>query len=109
MVYSKKYNYYKFPGGGIEAAESMEEALIREVLEETGLCVIKNSIQEYGQVHRVQKGTKEDIFIQDSYYFLCCVKEDLEQQNLDKYEADEGFVLEFLKPQLAIAVNFPCQ
>lgn len=27
---------------------SMEDALIREVLEETGLCVIKNSIQEYG-------------------------------------------------------------
>lgn len=105
MVHSKKYNYYKFPGGGIEAAESIEDALIREVLEETGLCVIKNSIQEYGQVHRVQKGIKEDIFIQDNYYFLCCVKEDLEQQNLDKYEAEEGFTLEFLEPQLAIDVN----
>ena len=105
MVHSKKYNYYKFPGGGIEAEECMEDALIREVLEETGLCVIKNSIQEYGQVHRIQKGTKEDIFIQDNYYFLCCVKEDLEQQNLDEYEADEGFTLEFLEPQSAIAVN----
>lgn len=105
MVYSKKYNYYKFPGGGIEAAESMEDALIREVLEETGLCVIKNSIQEYGQVHRVQKGTKENIFIQDNYYFLCCVKEDVEQQNLDKYEAEEGFTLEFLEPKFAIEVN----
>ncbi len=105
MVYSKKYNYYKFPGGGIEDAESMEEALMREVLEETGLCVIENSIQEYGQVHRVQKGKKEDMFIQDNYYFLCCVKENLEQQNLDKYEADEGFTLEFLEPQLAIEVN----
>lgn len=105
MVYSKKYNYYKFPGGGIEADECMEDALIREVLEETGLCVIRDSIQEYGQVHRIQKGTKEDIFIQDNYYFLCSVKKDIEQQNLDKYEADEGFTLEFLKPQLAIDVN----
>jgi len=105
MVYSKKYNYYKFPGGGIETGECMQDALIREVLEETGLCVIRNSIQEYGQVHRIQKGTKEDIFIQDNYYFLCCVKEDLAQQNLDKYEADEGFMLEFLDPQLAINVN----
>ena len=105
MVYSKKYNYYKFPGGGIEADECMEDALIREVLEETGLCVIRDSIQEYGQVHRIQKGTKEDIFIQDNYYFLCSVKKDIEQQNLDKYEADEGFALEFLKPQLAIDVN----
>jgi 8-oxo-dGTP pyrophosphatase MutT (NUDIX family) len=31
-------NYYKFPGGGIEADECMEDALIREVSEETGLC-----------------------------------------------------------------------
>ena len=105
MVYSKKYNYYKFPGGGIEAGEYMEDTLIREVLEETGLCVIRDSIQEYGQVHRIQKGTKEDVFIQDNFYFLCCVKENMEQQNLDKYEADEGFTLEFLKPQLAIDVN----
>lgn len=105
MVHSKKYNYYKFPGGGIESHENIEEALIREVLEETGLCVIKNSIREYGQVHRVQKGTKEDIFVQDNYYFLCCVKEDSVGQNLDTYEAEEGFTLAFLKPQLAIDVN----
>lgn len=83
----------------------MEDALIREVLEETGLCVIRDSIQEYRQVHRIQKGTKEDIFIQDNYYFLCSVKKDIGQQNLDKYEADEGFTLEFLKPQFAIDVN----
>lgn len=105
MVYSRKYDYYKFPGGGIEAAERMEDALIREVLEETGLCVVKNSIREYGQVHRIQKGTKEDIFIQDNFYFLCCVKEDMKQQNPNTYEAEEGFTLEFLEPQHAIDVN----
>ena len=105
MIHSKKYDYYKFPGGGIEAGECKEDALIREVLEETGLCVVKNSIQEYGQVHRIQKGTKEDIFIQDNYYFLCNVKETIEQQNLDEYEADEGFTLKFLNPQLAIDTN----
>ena len=98
-------DYEVFRAEGIENGEYMEDALIREVLEETGLCVIRDSIQEYGQVHRIQKGTKEDIFIQDNFYFLCCVKENIEQQNLDKYEADEGFTLEFLKPQLAIDVN----
>lgn len=105
MVYSRKYDYYKFPGGGIEPGECMEDALIREVSEETGLCVIENSIKEYGQVHRIQKGTKEDIFIQDNYYFLCNVKDDAKQQNLDKYEADEGFTLRYINPQLAIDTN----
>ncbi len=105
MVYSKKYDYYKFPGGGIEADERKEEALIREVLEETGLCVVRDSIQEYGQVHRIQKGTKEDIFIQDNYYFFCDVEGTAGQQNLDSYEAEEGFMLTFLNPQFAIDQN----
>ena len=105
MVHSKKNGYYKFPGGGIEAGECREDALIREVSEETGLCVIPNSIREYGQVHRIQKGRKEDVFIQDNYYFLCDVEEKTEQQNLDEYEAEEGFTLQFVNPQLAIDTN----
>ena len=34
MIHSEKYDYYKFPGGGIEAGESRTEALCREVAEE---------------------------------------------------------------------------
>ncbi len=105
MIYSKKYNYYKFPGGGIENGERLEEALMREVLEETGLCVIKSSIREYGQIRRIQKGSKEEIFVQDNFYFLCNVEKEMEVQDLDDYEADEGFTLEYLKPQDAIRTN----
>ena len=105
MVHSRKYDYYKFPGGGIEGNERKEEALIREVLEETGLCVIRESITEYGQVHRIQKGTKEDIFVQDNYYFLCSVEDDVKPQNLDEYESDEGFVLAYVSPEFAADKN----
>ena len=105
MVHSKKFDYYKFPGGGIEAGEHIEDALIREVLEETGLNVIRTSIREYGQVHRIQKGQKEDIFVQDNFYYLCDVEDAAGQQDLDGYEAEEGFTLEFLKPQSAIERN----
>lgn len=77
MIHSLKYDYYKFPGGGIEPGESNADAMIRETAEEAGLIVIQDSIREYGYVHRIQKSTvKEDeCFIQDNYYFLCNVEE----------------------------------
>ncbi|MBC1807219.1 NUDIX domain-containing protein [Listeria sp. FSL L7-0993] len=37
-------NLWGFPGGAIELGESFEEALIREYLEETGLCVKVTSL-----------------------------------------------------------------
>ena len=61
MVYSKKYDYFKFPGGGIESSETNIDALIREVKEEVGLDVIKESIEEYGLVIRKEKGKVEGI------------------------------------------------
>lgn len=105
MVHSRKYDYYKFPGGGIENGEHKEDALIREVLEETGLCVIRESVKEYGSVRRIQKGTREDIFIQDNYYYLCSVTDTVRQQKLDTYEAEEGFTLQYVSPQFAADQN----
>lgn len=105
MVHSMKYDYYKFPGGGIESGESQTDALIRETLEETGLIVIPNSICEYGYVHRIQKGEKEAVFIQDNYYYLCDVESSIVSQRLDDYEAEEKFTLEYVEPRAAICAN----
>ena len=92
LVYSNKYNYYKFPGGGINESEDKIDALIREVKEEVGLIVIKNSIKEYGEVKRIQKSNLNQIFYQENYYYLCDVENDLMKQNLDEYEQDEEFI-----------------
>lgn len=105
MIHSIKYDYYKFPGGGIEKGESTEEALIRETLEESGLKIIPKSIVEYGYVHRIQKGKLDDIFIQDNYYYHCDVKPQIVEQTLDGYEVDECFTLEFVEPTHAIYHN----
>lgn len=105
LVYSQKYRYYKFPGGGIEAIEDPQSALIRETKEETGLVVIPSSIQEYGYVRRIQKGEPEGIFIQDNYYYFCETIKDLEQTQLDDYEEEEGFTLVFVSAPEAIQMN----
>ena len=82
MVHSLKYDYYKFPGGGIEKGESHEEALIRETSEEAGLSVSPCTITEYGYVHRIQKShTSDDIFIQDNYYYICSTESKTHSQN----------------------------
>ena len=107
MIHSLKYDYYKFPGGGIEPGESDIDVLIRETAEEAGLTVVPDTIREYGYVHRIQKSTVEEdeYFIQDNYYYLCDVEEGVRPQKLDDYESDEHFTLEYVTPENAILNN----
>lgn len=93
LIYSKKYNYYKFPGGGIEKGEDPKEALIREVQEESGYRIIPDSIEEYGKVLRRNKDSYDEngIFEQENFYYFCRVEDDRAEQKLDGYEAEEGF------------------
>ncbi len=105
MVHSLKFDYYKFPGGGIEAGESAAEAMIREVAEESGLTVIPATIREYGRVHRVSKGRDVDMFVQDNDYFLCEAEATPHARRLDSYEQDASFVLEFVTAKQAIRTN----
>ena len=107
MVHSLKYDYYKFPGGGIEAGEDPVDTVIRETKEEAGLSVIRDSVREYGYVHRIQKSSvdESECFIQDNFYYLCDAEEQKTAQKLDDYEADEMFTLEFVRPEEAIRTN----
>ena len=107
MVHSLKYDYYKFPGGGIEKGESETDALKRETLEEAGLIIKPETIKEYGIVHRKQKSEDDETecFVQDNFYFICEAEDGVSSQNLDDYESKERFTFEFVKPEVAIETN----
>ncbi len=65
-----QWNGYDFPGGGIDLGETLEEALLREVKEETGLSV-----------------TKGRIITSDLMYFLCAnPKGELSTDGFDEEE-----------------------
>ena len=106
LVHSLKYDYYKFPGGGCEKNENHHATLIREVKEETGLVVISSSIKEFGMVHRIQKGDFGDTFVQNNFYYFCDVEKEVKSQNLDDYENEENFTLEFVSIEHALNVNY---
>ena len=107
MIHSLKFDYYKFPGGGIEKDEAPVNAMVRETREEAGLVVKTETIIEYGYVHRIQRSNMNpsECFIQDNYYYLCDVEKERVPQCLDNYEADETYTLEFVEPEIAIMKN----
>ncbi len=107
MVHNLKYDYYMFPGGGIEKGERYPQALAREVKEETGLIVIPETIEEYGSILRIQKSLifENIIFEQENYYYKCRTKEKVEEQELDEHEKEEEYRLEFIAPEEALKAN----
>ncbi len=107
MIHSLKYDYYKFPGGGIEHDESPVAAMIRETREEAGLVVKPETVKEFGFVHRIQKSDNDptECFVQDNFYYICGAEDDTVSQYLDDYEAVESYALEFIDPAVAIQKN----
>ena len=73
MVTSSKYGDCCFPGGGIEEGEDHIDALIREVMEETGYAVDPASVQPFGRVdqflHNNFFGVDEMHLV--NYFYLC--------------------------------------
>lgn len=107
MVHVRKYNGYKFPGGGIDPGEEQTQTLIREVREESGLIVIQESIEEYGSVHRVEFHEEhDDVFDQMNYYYLCKAREEPDKQELDRYEQEAGFELKITEPEPVLEANW---
>lgn len=65
IMYSDDFDFYSFPGGGVEKAEDILEALKREIKEETGCNC--SAIEELGFV---KENRAYCDYTQISYYFF---------------------------------------
>lgn len=71
MLYSKHYDDYTFPGGGVEDGEDLIESLKRELIEEIGALEISN-INLYGKIHELKHSYKlnsNNTYRQTSIYY----------------------------------------
>lgn len=96
LIIHSKYGDYKFPGGGKHSDEELMDTLIREVKEETGYDVKAETAKGYMEVLERRKGYPDDLMEMTSYYYICEVSEAAGERNLDDYEAEYDYQVEWL-------------
>jgi 8-oxo-dGTP pyrophosphatase MutT (NUDIX family) len=106
MAHLEKNNEYKFPGGGKEKNETIEEAIKREVLEEVGYEVEKTN-EKIGEIieYDTAKEGENNIFKMISEYYLVEVNKIPRKQKLEDYEKELLFKPCWIKIEMAYKTN----
>lgn len=105
MLYSKLYNDYIFPGGGIKDDENHEEALKRELKEELGANKIK-IIKNVGYIEELRYGINKtnSTYKQTSYFYLCEI-DSIAAPSYNKREEAQGLTPKWIEISEAINHN----
>ena len=91
LLYTKRYNDYSFPGGGVDLQEDLATGLRRELAEETGARNIE-IISEFGYIdeYRPHYKTEYDLIHMKSYFYVCKIDASLDATKLEDYEVANG-------------------
>ena len=91
------YKTYQFPGGHLEEGETLEECLLREIKEETGIEICDAKLKPFEKItyynknyHDSGKNRKNDIY----YYIVKTnAKFDMSNTKLDEREKEGNFTV----------------
>lgn len=91
LLYTKRYEDFSLPGGGLKSDEDKIEGMIRELREETGAKDIKN-IKPFGAYEEYRPWYKPEHDIQHmiSYCYTCDINKELGDSSLEFYEIKNG-------------------
>lgn len=92
LVHSSVNGDFMFPGGGVEAGESHQDALARELREECGAELLaKGGLLGETREYRSAREPDYDAYCIRSLYYLCRVGEHRVPPRLQAYEERLGF------------------
>ena len=106
LMVKTKYGEVKIPGGGIERGENDLEALIREVSEETGYNIKKDSVKPFGLVEEKRESLNSaKIWHQNSFCYFANVYDKHQSPSYTRKERKAGYSVMWTTLDEAIRLN----
>ena len=102
MIYSRFYNDYTFPGGGVESGEDELIALRRECVEEAGVEI--ENVRPFCKILEKRELDEETFLLHESHFYLCDIKK-YTQRHLEDYEIALGYETVWISIDDAIDSN----